>query len=321
MIAYIVRRLLFAIPILIGISLVSFMIIKSAPGDPMGMFFDPNINQNDLENFRLKYGLDDPILQQYAKWLFNMVQGDFGYSISRTGTPVIDLIMSRMPNTFLLMGVSFLLTLLISIPLGVFSAKRPYSRLDYTLTTGSFMGLATPSFWFGLMLIMVFSVQLGWFPTGGVATINEPFSIWDRIHHLILPAFVLATADMAGLTRYTRASMLEVLNQDFIRTARSKGLSENRVVYKHGLRNGLLPIVTIIGLSLPGLFGGAVITENIFTWPGLGRLFVEASFERDYPVVMGITVIASILVVIGNLIADILYAVVDPRIDYSKERG
>ncbi len=321
MISYIVRRIIFAFPVLIGISLVSFAIIKLAPGDPMGMFFDPNINPNDLENFRLKYGLDDPFFQQYVKWLFNMLQGDFGYSITRTGTPVIELIMSRLPNTFLLMGVSFLLALLISIPLGVLSAKRPYSRLDYTVTSASFMGLATPSFWLGLMLIMVFSVQLDWFPTGGVATINEPFSIWDRIHHLILPAFVLATADMAGLTRYTRSSMLDVLKQDYMRTARSKGLSENQVMYKHGLRNGLLPIITIVGLTVPGLFGGAVIIENIFTWPGLGRLFVEASFERDYPVVMGITVIASILVVLGNLIADILYAIVDPRIEYSKERG
>ncbi|AOP14368.1 Oligopeptide transport system permease protein AppB [Bacillus licheniformis] len=305
-----------SIPILFGITILSFAIMKAAPGDPVSLMVDPSIKQADREKFIEKYGLNEPEHIQYLKWLGNMMQGDFGTSIVRKGTPVIDLILARLPNTLLLMLVSTILALLISIPLGVLSARRPYSKLDYGITFTSFIGLAVPNFWFGLILIMVLSVNLGWFPTGGVMTLNSGFSLWDRIHHLILPAFVLATADMAGLTRYTRSSMLDVLRQDFIRTARAKGFKENRVVYKHGLRNGLLPVVTIFGLMIPSFIGGAVVTEQIFSWPGLGKLFIDSAFQRDYPVIMAMTVISAVLVVIGNLIADILYAIIDPRIEY-----
>ncbi len=305
-----------SIPILFGITILSFAIMKSAPGDPVSLMVDPSIKQADREKFIEKYGLNEPEHIQYMKWLGNMMQGDFGTSIVRKGTPVIDLILARLPNTLLLMLVSTILALLISIPLGVLSARRPYSKIDYGITFTSFIGLAVPNFWFGLILIMVLSVNLGWFPTGGVMTLNSGFSLWDRIHHLILPAFVLATADMAGLTRYTRSSMLDVLRQDFIRTARAKGFKENRVVYKHGLRNGLLPVVTIFGLMIPSFIGGAVVTEQIFSWPGLGKLFIDSAFQRDYPVIMAMTVISAVLVVIGNLIADILYAIIDPRIEY-----
>lgn len=305
-----------SIPILFGITILSFAIMKAAPGDPVSLMVDPSIKQADREKFIEKYGLNEPEHIQYLKWLGNMVQGDFGTSIVRKGTPVIDLILARLPNTLLLMLVSTILALLISIPFGVLSARRPYSKLDYGITFTSFIGLAVPNFWFGLILIMVLSVNLGWFPTGGVMTLNSGFSLWDRIHHLILPAFVLATADMAGLTRYTRSSMLDVLRQDFIRTARAKGFKENRVVYKHGLRNGLLPVVTIFGLMIPSFIGGAVVTEQIFSWPGLGKLFIDSAFQRDYPVIMAMTVISAVLVVIGNLIADILYAIIDPRIEY-----
>ncbi|MCU9962159.1 Dipeptide transport system permease protein DppB [Bacillus licheniformis] len=305
-----------SIPILFGITILSFAIMKAAPGDPVSLMVDPSIKQADREKFIEKYGLNEPEHIQYLKWLGNMMQGDFGTSIVRKGTPVIDLILARLPNTLLLMLVSTILALLISIPLGVLSARRPYSKLDYGITFTSFIGLAVPNFWFGLILIMVLSVNLGWFPTGGVMTLNSGFSLWDRIHHLILPAFVLATADMAGLTRYTRSSMLDVLRQDFIRTARAKGFKENRVVYKHGMRNGLLPVVTIFGLMIPSFIGGAVVTEQIFSWPGLGKLFIDSAFQRDYPVIMAMTVISAVLVVIGNLIADILYAIIDPRIEY-----
>lgn len=305
-----------SIPILFGITILSFAIMKAAPGDPVSLMVDPSIKQADREKFIEKYGLNEPEHIQYLKWLGNMMQGDFGTSIVRKGTPVIDLILARLPNTLLLMLVSTILALLISIPLGVLSARRPYSKLDYGITFTSFIGLAVPNFWFGLILIMVLSVNLGWFPTGGVMSLNSGFSLWDRIHHLILPAFVLATADMAGLTRYTRSSMLDVLRQDFIRTARAKGFKENRVVYKHGLRNGLLPVVTIFGLMIPSFIGGAVVTEQIFSWPGLGKLFIDSAFQRDYPVIMAMTVISAVLVVIGNLIADILYAIIDPRIEY-----
>ncbi|MCY7798819.1 MULTISPECIES: ABC transporter permease [Bacillus] len=316
MVTYIIRRTLMSIPILFGITILSFAIMKAAPGDPVSLMVDPSIKQADREKFIEKYGLNEPEHIQYLKWLGNMVKGDFGTSIVRKGTPVIDLILARLPNTLLLMLVSTILALLISIPLGVLSARRPYSKLDYGITFTSFIGLAVPNFWFGLILIMVLSVNLGWFPTGGVMTLNSGFSLWDRIHHLILPAFVLATADMAGLTRYTRSSMLDVLRQDFIRTARAKGFKENRVVYKHGLRNGLLPVVTIFGLMIPSFIGGAVVTEQIFSWPGLGKLFIDSAFQRDYPVIMAMTVISAVLVVIGNLIADILYAIIDPRIEY-----
>ncbi|MCY7916509.1 ABC transporter permease [Bacillus vallismortis] len=316
MVTYIVRRTLMSLPILLGITILSFAIMKAAPGDPMSLMMDPTISQADRAKFIEKYGLNDPEPVQYLKWLGNMLQGDFGTSIVKKGTPVSDLILSRLPNTLVLMVFSTFLALLISIPFGVLSAKRPYSKLDYGITVTSFLGLAIPNFWFGLILIMILSVNLGWFPTGGVSTLNADFSIFDRLHHLILPAFVLATADMAGITRYTRSSMLDVLKQDYIRTARSKGFKENKVIFKHGLRNGLLPVITIFGLMIPSFIGGAVVVEQIFTWPGLGKLFIDSAFSRDYPVIMAMTVISAVLVVLGNLIADILYALVDPRIEY-----
>lgn len=316
MISYIIRRALMAIPLLIGITILSFAIIKMAPGDPTSLMMDPNIKPEDKVKFIEKYGLDDPVPIQYLKWVGNMAQGDFGTSLIRKGVPVSEMIMNRLPNTLLLMIVSTLLAVIVAIPFGVLSATRPYSKLDYTVTVTSFLGLATPNFWIGLVLIMVFAVRLQILPTGGVATLNEPFSIIDRIQHLILPAFVLATADMAGLTRYTRSSMLEVTKQDYMRTARAKGFKERKVIYKHGLRNGLIPVITIFGLLLPTFIGGSVIVEKIFGWPGIGLLFIDSAFQRDYPVIMALTVISSIFVIVGNLIADILYAVFDPRIEY-----
>lgn len=316
MISYIIRRILLAIPLLFGISLLSFAIIWFAPGDPVSLLMDPNLKPEDQELFKEKYGLNDPFPVAYAKWLGNILQGDFGVSIIRRGTPVSEMIWNRLPNTLLLMGVSLLIAFIISIPLGIFSAMRPYTKRDYTITFFSFLGVATPNFWLGIMMIMFFAVKLGWFPTGGVATLHAPFSIWDRIHHLIMPALVLATADMAALTRYTRSSMLDVLKQDYIRTAKAKGFREIKVVLKHGVRNGLIPIITIFGLMLPSLIGGAAVTEKIFSWPGLGTLFIDSAFQRDYPVIMALTMISATLVVIGNLIADILYAIFDPRIDY-----
>lgn len=316
MISYIIRRTLMAIPLLFGITILSFAIMQAAPGGPTSLMLDPSMKPQDMERFEEKYGLNDPVHVQYIKWLGNMVQGDFGDSLIKRGMPVSELIMNRLPNTLLLMIVSTILAAIIAIPLGIYSAMRPYSKLDYTVTVGSFLGIATPNFWLGLILIMFLSVNLGWFPTGGVSTLNAPFSIWDRIHHLILPAIVLATADMAALTRYTRSSMLDVLQQDYMRTARSKGFKRTKVVLKHGLRNGLIPIITIFGLMLPTFIGGAAITEKVFAWPGIGSLFIDSAFQRDYPVIMAITVISAVLVVVGNLIADILYAIFDPRIEY-----
>ncbi|MGE8204658.1 ABC transporter permease [Heyndrickxia sp. NPDC080065] len=316
MLTYIFRRVLSAIPLLFGITILSFIIIQVAPGDPIDMLVDPSVSPEDREKFIEAYGLNDPMYVQYFRWVGNMIHGDFGESIVRKGMPVSELIWSRLPNTLLLMLISALLAMLISIPFGILSATKPYSKIDYTVTTASFIGLATPSFWLGLILIMVLSVHLNIFPTGGVSTLNAPFSIWDRLHHLILPAFVLASADMAGLTRYTRSSMLDVVKQDYIRTARAKGFKEGRVIYKHGLRNGLIPIITMFGLMIPGFIGGSVVVETVFSWPGLGKLYVDHAFMRDYPVIMALTVITAVFVVIGNLVADILYAIFDPRIEY-----
>ncbi|NDI35069.1 ABC transporter permease [Chengkuizengella sediminis] len=316
MTTYIIRRLVMAIPLLLGITIISFAIIQMAPGDPTSLLMDPNISPADRAKFMEKYGLNDPLYIQYFKWVGNMLQGDFGTSLLKKGTSVTELIMNRLPNTLLLMLVSTILAFLISIPFGIYSATRPYSKTDYSVSVISFLGLATPNFWLGLMLIMFFSVKLGWFPTGGVSTLGAPFNLWDRIHHLILPAFVLASADMATLTRHTRSSMLDVTKQDYMRTARAKGFKERTVIYKHGLRNGLTPIITIFGILLPTFIGGSVIVETVFSWPGIGRLFIESAFSRDYPVIMGLTVLSSVFVVLGNIIADILYAITDPRVEY-----
>lgn len=305
------------IPLLIGISMVSFAIVHLAPGDPISMMMDDaGITAADKERFMEAQGLNDPLPAQYLRWFGNVIQGDFGTSYINQGMEVSEMIMARLPNTLLLMVVSTIIAFLIALPIGIWSASKPYSLTDYTFTTVSFLGIATPNFWLGLVLLMFFSVQFGWFPSGGAASLNEPFSIWDRIHHLILPAFVLATADTAALARYTRSSMLDVLGQDYIRTARAKGFRQRKVVIKHGVRNGLIPVITLFGLMLPSFIGGAVVTEKIFSWPGIGLLFIDATFQRDYTVIMAITMISAVLVVIGNLVADILYAIFDPRIEY-----
>ncbi|RXJ01107.1 ABC transporter permease [Anaerobacillus alkaliphilus] len=315
MTTYLIRRLVMMIPILFGISVISFAIMYAAPGKPAVMNLDPEISVEDREKQMEKLGLNDPPHIQYINWMGNVLTGDLGTSFTKK-QPVKDMILDRLPNTLILMVFSTILAIIISIPFGVLSATKQYSKLDYSVTITAFLGLATPNFWLGLMLIMLFSVQLGWTPVGGVSTLGADFSLLDRLHHLILPAIVLATADMAGLTRYTRTSMLEVINQDYIRTARAKGFRERTVIYKHGLRNGLIPIITIFGLMLPGFIGGSVIVESLFSWPGIGKLFIDATFERDYPVIMAITMFGAVLTVIGNLIADILYAVMDPRIEY-----
>jgi peptide/nickel transport system permease protein len=316
MMQYIFRRIVMAIPLLIGITILSYAIIRLAPGGPTALMIDPNIKPEDKAKLEEKLGVNDPIYVGYIKWVGDLVQGDFGTSYIKRGTPVSELIWNRLPNTLLLMLSSTIIAMVVAIPFGIYSAMRPYSALDYSATVVSFVGVAIPNFWFGIMLIMYLAVKWGIFPTGGVMTIGEEFSIWDRLHHLALPAFVLAVSDTAALTRYTRSSMLDVLKQDYIRTAKSKGFKEGKVVLKHGVRNGMIPIITMFGLMLPSFIGGAAITERIFSWPGIGQLFIESAFQRDYPVIMALTVISAVLVVIGNLIADILYAICDPRIEY-----
>ncbi|MGZ4030876.1 MAG: ABC transporter permease [Tumebacillaceae bacterium] len=315
MLNYTIRRLLQAIPLLFGISIISFGVMHLAPGGPGTVMINPKMKIEDQKRMIHALGLDQPVYVQYWKWLMNMLHGDFGTSYIYH-SPVLGMIMDRLPHTLLLMGVSLVFGFLLAIPAGMLSATKQYTPIDYTVTGISFVGVATPTFWLGLMLIMLFSVKLHLLPAGGVQTMNAPFSLWDRIEHLILPAITLGAAEVAGWSRYTRSSMLEVLGQDYMRTARAKGLLENRVIMKHGFRNGMIPIVTIMGLTIPAFFGGAVITEDIFGWPGMGRLFIDAVFQRDYPTIMAITMLSAVLVVIGNMIADLLYAYLDPRISY-----
>lgn len=300
---YIFRRLFQLIPILIGVSLISFFVMHLAPGDPTALFINPNVDPQELARIKVNFGLDQPIYIQYAKWFWNALHLDFGTSYL-TGQPVINEILERLPMTLLLMISSYIVTILIAIPLGVLSAVKKGSAFDNSVTIFSFAGMAIPSFWLGLMLMLLFSVQLHWLPATG---------------NLILPVITMSIGSFAGLTRYQRAAMLEVLNQDFIKVARAKGLPERVVIFKHALRNALIPIVTILGLSLPDLFGGAFIIETIFAWPGMGRLGVQSIFSRNYPMIMGIVVLSAGLIILGNLLADIGYAIVDPRIRYGKE--
>jgi len=301
--SYVIRRLWQFIPLLFGISLLSFLVMHLAPGDPTALFIDPNVRPEELMRVRANWGLDQPIYLQYFIWLKNALLLDFGKSYT-TGQPVVTEIIERLPYTLMLMIPSFILTLLITIPIGVISAVKKGSWFDNSFTFLSFAGMAIPTFWLGLMLMLLFSVKLHWLPAVG---------------NIILPLITMTIGSLAGLTRYQRAAMLEVLNQDFIRTARAMGLPERVVIFKHALRNALIPIVTILGLSLPDLFGGAFIIETIFAWPGMGRLGVQSIFQRNYPMIMGIVMFSALLIIIGNLLADIGYALVDPRIRYEKK--
>ena len=319
---YVLRRLLQLIPILIGVSLISFFVMHLAPGDPTALFVNPNIDPQELIRVRANWGLDQPIYVQYFKWLWNAIKLDFGRSYL-TGRPVILEITERLPNTLLLMISSLILTVLITIPLGIISAVRKGTWVDNLITLFAFAGMSIPSFWLALMLMLLFAVKLGWLPSVGM---HDPLleGGWvvrwlDVMKHMILPLTTMTILGLAGLSRYQRAALLEVLNQDYIKVARAKGLPERVVIYKHALRNALIPIITILGLSLPTLFGGAFIIETVFAWPGMGRLGVQAIFQRNYPLIMGIVMLSAVMIVLGNLLADICYALVDPRIRYGKK--
>ena len=322
MTVFIRRRLFQLIPLLIGITLLSFFVMHLAPGDPTSLFVDPHIKPEDLERIKANWGLDQPVVLQYFYWLKNVLVGDFGRSYL-TGRPVLHEIGERIPATLLLMGTSMFLALVIAIPVGVISAVKKNSRFDKIFTFISFLGISIPSFWLALVLILVFSLTLGWFPAVGMTNPllkDAPFlsRAGDVMWHLVLPVSALTFLSIAGLTRYQRAAVLEVLREDYIRTARAKGLPERVVLFKHALRNALLPLITILGLSLPELLSGAFIIETVFGWPGLGRLGVISVFQRNYPLIMGIVVLSSVLIVIGNLFADMGYALADPRIRYEK---
>ncbi len=313
---YIIKRILQAIPLLILITIITFLIINLAPGDPAVMFINPErMGKVDLNVIRHNLGLDKPLYIRYFIWLGGLLKGDFGISFFRN-RPVLDLLMEALPNTIVLSVVSVLISTIIAIPAGMISALKRGSVWDYFFSTISFIGISIPAFWFGLMLLLVFGAQLQWFPIGGMRENYDQFVFMDRLSHIVLPAIVLGMSGMATDMRYMRSAMLEVINQDYIRTARSKGLSEKIVIWRHAFRNALLPLITLFGFMIPGLISGAAITESIFAWPGIGRIVVEANFTRDYPIIMGELVFVSVLVVLGSLIADVLYAVADPRIKY-----
>ena len=314
---YLARRLLQAVPLLIMITLVIYLLLRATPGGPLSLYEgDPSVTAEDIARLRTQLGLDEPPPVQYVRWLGEFVRGDWGWSLV-TKRPVLQMIAERLPNTLLLMSVTFGVTLAIAIPVAVLSAIRQYSLFDHAATTLAFVGHSLPTFWIGLMLIMIFAVGLRWLPAGGMYTLSEPFSAGDRLRYLILPVLTLALFDATHYTRYLRSSLLDVIRQDYVRTAYAKGLRERAVIRRHAFKNAAIPLVTVIALDLPQLFSGALITETIFAWPGMGRLFWEAAGRVDYPVLMGIFTIATSLVLLFNLVADVVYAYLDPRIKYS----
>lgn len=321
MLRYLGRRLLLLIPLLLGITLISFVVIHLAPGEPTDLQtqMNPQASAEMQERLRVEYGLDQPLYIQYGRWLSRLVQLDFGESFATDRRPVLDKILERLPVTILLNVLSILLILAVAVPLGVVSAIRRNSIFDRTTTILVFTGFAMPSFWLALLLMDWFGVRLGWLPVSGLKSLGYEYLGWgaqilDRLSHLILPVFVSAIGGLAGFSRYMRSNMLEVIRQDYILTARAKGLAERTVVYHHALRNALLPVITILGLSVPGLIGGSVIFETIFAIPGMGKLFYDGVMMRDYPLIMGILVIGAALTLLGNLLADLSYALADPRI-------
>jgi len=315
---YLGKRLLEFIPLLFFISLISFFLMKLAPGDPVQMMIDPHITASDLLQLKKNLGLDLPLWQQYLVWLKNILMGNFGTSLV-TSRPVLEMILERLPATLLLMVASFGVTLVIAIPLGIKSAQSQNSLVDHSITFFSFITMSIPSFWLALMLMLLLALWIPILPSSGMYNLET--SLWlrpfDILWHMILPVLVLTIGELAAYVRYLRASMIGVLKQNYIRTALAKGLDSKTVIQKHALKNALLPLITILGLSLPGLFGGAFIIEKIFSWPGMGMLGVNAIFARDYPLIMGLILFSSFLIMLGNLLADLAYSWADPRIRVS----
>lgn len=313
---YIVRRLLTTLPLLLAITFVAFAIMQAAPGGPLSVYRNnPSVRPEDLKRIEQQLGLDKPVPVQYVIWLGNMVRGDWGDSFA-ANAPVTTLVTERLLNTFYLMFFVFLVTMLIAIPVGILSAIKQYSIFDHFATLLSFMGFSVPIFWLGLIALIVFSVELRWLPAGGMRTIGAPFSFADRARFLVLPVAVMSLHAAGQYTRYLRSSMLEVMSQEYVTTARAKGLRERWVIFGHALKNALIPLVTVIALDLPALFSGALLAETVFSWPGMGRLFWNSATRFDYPVLMALITVTALLVVGFNLIADIIYAYLDPRIRY-----
>ncbi len=319
---YVLRRLLMMAPLILGISVLTFAILKLSPGDPatLSASLNSKIDPGYITKLRAAYGLDQPVYVQYWRWLRSMLTLDFGRSFM-DNRPVLTVIAERLPATLLLSGMSEVLLFLVAVPLGILAAYYQDRWLDRFTTVFAFVGFAMPTFWLALMLMLAFGVQLGWLPVSGIMSVEGEYlplyqRVGDVLSHLILPLAVTTYGGLASVSRYARTSMLEVIRQDYIRTARAKGLSEFQVVFRHALPNALIPIITLLGLSLPSLIGGSFIIESIFAWPGMGLLGYEAIMSRNYPLVMGIGILSAFLTLMGNFLADVGYALADPRVRY-----
>ena len=316
MLAYILRRLVLVIPNLLGITVAIFLLMQLAPGDPMAKYMhSAHMSPEELERIRHHLGLDQPLHVQYLRWLGRWVQGDWGRSLIHH-TPVTEIVGSYMPNSILLAGLSFLIATSTGITIGIIAAVKQYSWVDNILRAFSFFGLCAPTFWVGLMMIVVFTTRLGWLPGGGMYAPGSDPTLADRLKHLIMPALVGALYSTGIYARYMRSSLLEVLGMDYVVTARGKGLRERAVLVGHGLRNALIPMITVVGLNLPWILSGSILVEVIYSWPGMGRYYWVAAQQKDYPVIMSMFTIIALAVVLSNLFADVLYVVVDPRITY-----
>ncbi|MDQ2652558.1 MAG: ABC transporter permease [Chloroflexota bacterium] len=316
MIRFVVRRALEAIPLLLGIAVLSFIFMQLAPGGPDTLFAkNGRMTPEQLANIRHSMGLDRPMHEQLIAWLLNILRGDLGLSYSQF-RPVSTVIWEVFPNTVLLMAAGLIISLVCALVFGILAARRPYGLFDNITSFVSYFGLAMPVFWFGLMLQLLFAVRLGWLPSAGMHS-PEGGGFLDLLRHLALPAFTIAIGSIAGWSRYVRSSTVEQMEQDYVRSARSKGLSERRVMIGHVLRNSLVPLVTVVGIDVPLYLTGAVLTETVFSWPGMGRLFFDALTVRDYPILMGTLVLGAFLIILGNLVADLIYGLLDPRISYA----
>jgi peptide/nickel transport system permease protein len=322
---YLLKRILMLIPLMLGITLITFTVVHLAPGEPveMQMAMNPKVGKEARERLRKFYGLDRPLHVQYADWVGKLVRLDLGRSFSSDSRPVTAKIRERLPITLSLNIIALLLEFGLAIPIGIMAATHRDTWLDKGITVFVFLGFAVPTFWLALLLMYLFGVKLNWLPISGLHTLGSDsygmvLYIWDMAKHLIMPIMVASFGSLAGMSRYMRSSMLNVIGQDYITTARAKGLPERVVIYKHALRNALLPLITLAGFSIPGLIGGSVIFESIYSIPGMGQLFYQSVMSRDYPVVMGILIIGAFLTLIGNLIADVCYALADPRIRHGQ---
>ncbi|SEO74470.1 peptide/nickel transport system permease protein [Amphibacillus marinus] len=312
---YIVKRILITIPVLLMVTVFCFIIVNLAPGDPTDLYISENATEQQIAQMRSSLGIDQPFPIQYFKWLLNLVQGNLGFSFA-SRLPVIDVLPTKIIATVTLMASTLLVSYLLAIPLGIISARKQNGFVDNLITGVSFLGISIPNFFFGLALIYIFALQLGVLPTGGMETLGGSGGLVDRMQHLILPTIVLAAFYCSNMIRYVRASMIDIFAENYMRTATAKGLKETLILWGHGVRNAWVPIITVISTDIPKMLGGAIVTEQIFQWPGIGQWMISAINARDYPVLMAINLVAAVSVLVFNLLADLLYAAVDPRIRY-----